>query len=119
VKMANEMLMKMEQLLDRRGSMGQRLASQLAYLISMLEQNYLGDINVLMEKGDFKWRQTVFEFREGEVEELIAAGMRRTWPKLSMIRNAALISKTLDRILEELNQEGVNKGKVSKHHLYV
>lgn len=119
VKMANEMLMKVEGLLERRGGVGQRMASQLAYLSSMLEQNYLGDINVLLETGDFKWRQTVFEFENGEIEELIAAGRRRTWPKLAMIRNAALISKTLDRILEELLQEGVNKGEISKHHLYV
>ncbi len=106
VKMLSEFLVKMEGILDRRGSTGQRLASQLAYVISMLEQHYLGDINVLPEKGDFKWRQTVFEFREGEIEALIQAGRRRTWPKISMIRNAALISKTLDRILEEREQQG-------------
>lgn len=118
VKMVNDLLIKMEEVLDRRGSAGQRLASQLAYIISMLEQNYLGDINVLLEKGDFKWRQTVFEFRDGEIEDLILAGRRRTWPKLSMIRNAALISKTLDRILDERNQQDAGKSAVSKHHLY-
>lgn len=118
IKMGNELLMKMETLLDKRGSAGQRLASQLAYLISTLEQNYLGDINVLLQKGDFKWRQTVFEFKDGEIDDLILAGRRRSWPKLSMIRNAALISKTLDRILDERSGHEAGKSAVSKHHMY-
>lgn len=116
VRMAGEILLMAERLLDRKGELGTALASQISYLASMLEQNYLGDINVLLEKKDFKWRQTLFEFRDGEIEDLIAAGMRRTWPKIAMIRNAALISKTLDRILEELNASEHQDGK--RHHVY-
>ncbi|HCB39135.1 MAG TPA: hypothetical protein DEP79_05565, partial [Gammaproteobacteria bacterium] len=89
-----------------------------AYLVRMLEQNYLGDINILLRKQDFKWRQTVFEFKDGEIENLIDIGMRSTWPKLAQIKNAALISKTLDRILEDLNREGLNEPGRSIHHIY-
>lgn len=118
IKVLNESLITSEKFLDRRGDMGVRLAAQLAYLIRMLEQNYLGDINILLDKSDFKWRQTLFEFKEGEIENLIDVGMRSTWPKISMIKNAALISKTLDRILEELNQQGMHEKSPSKHHIY-
>ena len=44
--------------------------------------------------------------------------MRSTWPKLAQIKNAALISKTLDRILEDLNREGLSESKKSIHHIY-
>lgn len=116
---ANELLTNIQNLLERRGNVGSRMAAQLAYLVGMLEQNYLGDINILMEKSDFKWRQTLFEFRDDEIERMIEAGMRRTWPKLTQIHNAALISQTLDRILEELGQDTSTPGARSKHHQYV
>ena len=98
--------------------MGNRIAAQIAYTVRMLEQNYLGDINILLRKQDFKWRQTVFEFKEGEIDNLVDIGMRSTWPKLAQIKNAALISKTLDRILEDLNREGLSESKKSIHHIY-
>jgi len=118
VRLANELLATAERALDRRGTTGSLVASQLAYVISMLEQQYLGDINVLLTKDDFRWRQIVFEFRDGEIERLVEAGMRRTWPKVAQIRNAALISRTLDEILEGLSAEAVG-APVAKHHQYV
>lgn len=118
IKVLNESLSTSERFLDRRGEMGSRIAAQIAYLVRMLEQNYLGDINILLRKQDFKWRQTVFEFKDGEIENLIDIGMRSTWPKLAQIKNAALISKTLDRILEDLNREGLNEPGRSIHHIY-
>lgn len=116
LRITNEVLSSMGHLLDRRGAMGNLMASQLAYLVSMLDQKYLGDINILLEKSDFKWRQAVFEFKEGEVEQLIAAGMRRTWPKIAQIRSAATVSRKLDSILEDLAVAGDTSGK---HHQYL
>ncbi|WP_158643457.1 patatin-like phospholipase family protein [Ketobacter alkanivorans] len=118
IRVLNEGLSTSEKFFDRRGDMGSRIAAQLAYLIRMLEQNYLGDINILLEKSDFKWRHTVFEFKDGEIENLINIGKRSTWPKIAMIKNAALISKTLDRILEELNQQNLSEQAKGKHHIY-
>lgn len=117
IKLFNETLTTSEKFFDRRGELGNRIAAQLAYLVRMLEQDYLGDINILLDKSDFKWRNTVFEFKDGEIEALIDTGKRSTWPKLAMIKNAALISKTLDRILEDLNQEGLSD-QSNKHHIY-
>ena len=78
----------------------------------------MGDVNIILERKDFRWRHVFFEFKDGEIEELIQAGMQSTWPKLSMIKNAALISKTLDQILEGLNQEGMDEKNTTKHHIY-
>ena len=103
VRVAGEMLVMLERMLARRGEKGRALAAQLSYLIAMLDQSYLGDINIMIANKDFRWMHALYDYAPGDVERLIVAGRRRTWPKLSMIRNAALISRTLDRILEELD----------------
>ena len=118
VRVAGELLTVVERLLAGRGTRGKALAAQLAYLTAMLDQSYLGDINIMLSKSDFKWRQALFEFRPGEVESMIQAGMRSTWPKISMIRNAALISQTLDRVLEELSMDAMGCNTRAKHHVY-
>lgn len=118
IKLIEETLAVAEKYFSRAGQTGNRIAAQLAYLMRMLEQDYLGDINILLEKRDFKWRHTVFDFRPGEIEALIRAGRRTAWPRIARIRNAAKISKTLDRILEQLNQVGMQDGAVAKHHIY-
>jgi NTE family protein len=119
VRAMNELVKVGERILARRGKMGSLLASRLRYLANIVDQDYLGDINVLLEKEDFKWRHAVFEFEDGEIEKLVDAGMRRTWPKISRIRNAALISRMLDRIVEDLGQQGMTPKERQKHHQYV
>lgn len=118
LKLVEEALALAEKYVSRAGDTGNRIAAQIAYLIRMLEQDYLGDINILLEKSDFKWRHTLFDFKPGEIEELIMVGRRTTWPKIARIRNAAKISKTLDRILEQLNMVGMNDGALTKHHIF-
>ena len=118
ISVMNEVLMVSEQFLDRRGNMGSRVAAQLAYLARMLEQTYLGDINILLRKEDVAWRNTMYDFREGDIEHLINTGMRSTWPKIAQIKNAALISRTLDRILEQLNDDALLEDQSHKHHIY-
>lgn len=117
IRLFNETLKASEHLFYQRGEMGNRISAQLAYAIRMLEQNYLGDINILLKKSDFKWRQTMFEFKEAEIDNLIDVGMRCTWPKLPMIRNAARVSRTLDQILEQLDAQGIAADN-NKHHIY-
>lgn len=119
LKMVEESLALMEKYVARTGEAGNRIAAQLAYTMRMLEQDYLGDINVLLRKSDFKWRHTLFDFRGDEIEQLILAGRRTTWPKLAQIRNAAKISNTLDHILEQLSFVGMADGMASKHHIVV
>lgn len=84
----------------------------------MLEKNYLGDINIQLRKQDFKSRHTVFDCKDVEIENLINVGRCATWHKITMIKNAALISKTLDSILEDLNQHGIQHNG-NQHHIFL
>lgn len=118
IRVLTESLTISERFLDNKGNTGSRLAAQLAYLVRMMEQTYLGDINILLRKENFIWRHTLYGFKPGEIENLIDLGMRSTWPKIAQIKNAALISKTLDRILEEVNQEALPEKQSAKHHIY-
>ncbi len=117
-RLLNESLITSERFFDRGGEMGSRIAAQIAYLSRMLDQNYLGDINILLKQSDFTWKQALFEFKEGEIENLTDVGMRSTWPKISMVKNAARISKTLDHILEQLNAEAIDPTPSGIHHIY-
>ncbi|MCK0154822.1 patatin-like phospholipase family protein [Alcanivorax sp. S6407] len=117
LNMTSEVLSFAEKMLERWGRVGQLAGAQVAYIKEMLDQSYLGDINILLQKKDFKWRHTLFEFNEGEEEKLVQAGRRNVYPKIAMIQNAAMISKTLDGILEELAMEGLPQTTV-KHHVY-
>ncbi|PID42838.1 MAG: patatin [Proteobacteria bacterium] len=118
LNMFNEGLIVAEKVLDKGGDMGNILSAQLAFLIRMIEQSYLGDVNIILDNRDFKWRNVFFEFKKGEIEALIHAGRRSTWPKLAMIKNAEIISSKLDRILEELNAATMEREQRSVHHIY-
>ncbi|WP_203300804.1 patatin-like phospholipase family protein [Marinobacter sediminum] len=72
----------------------------------VLNQSYTGDVNIILEKKNFHWRNVLFSYHgEEEIENLVLAGKRNTWPKLAMIRNATLIGQELDSILESLDQK--------------
>lgn len=71
---------------------------------ALLDQDYTGDINIILSKRDFRWMNVLFDYRgDEEIKGLIDAGKRSTWPRLAQIRNATVIARTLDEILEELD----------------
>lgn len=85
---------------------------------SLLDQEYTGDINIILPKEDFRWINVLFGYRDdAEVDALIHAGKRATWPKLAQVRNATLIASTLDGILEQLdgNRAGMSPGNGRRH----
>lgn len=71
---------------------------------ALLDQEYTGDINIMLQKKDFRWMNVLFDYRDGEIEDLINAGRQSTWPKIAQIRNATVVARTLDDILEKLDQ---------------
>ncbi len=116
VAILSEILVVLERLLAHRGGgRGKALAAQVAYLTAMLSQNYLGDINVILPGDAFRWRNTLFDYQEQDIARMIQSGRRTTWPKMSMIRNAALISQTLDEILDALNLRGMHLHRGQSH----
>lgn len=73
-------------------------------LHALLDQEYTGDINIMLADRDFRWMNVLFDYRDDdEIANLILAGKRATWPRLAQIRNSIIIGRTLDQILERLD----------------
>ena len=71
---------------------------------AVLDQEYTGDINMLLRKKDYEWRNIWFNFKKPEeINRLVMAGKRDTWPKVEMIRNTTIIGHALDNILERMD----------------
>jgi NTE family protein len=75
--------------------------------LSVINQDYVGDINILPSNRFFNPFRVLAFLTEKEIHELISAGERATWPKVEMIRVQTRISRTLDRILSEFEQDHV------------
>lgn len=110
-------LISMEHLSPNYGGSFISPATLLAHAV--LDQEYTGDINIILGKSDFLWRNALFEYKDDqEIENLIMAGRRSTWPRISMIRNATAIGRALDQILAELDQKELAESHVShKKHI--
>jgi NTE family protein len=75
--------------------------------LSVINQDYVGDINILPSNRFFNPFRVLAFLTEKEIRELIRAGEKATWPKVEMIRIQTKISRTLDRILSEFEQDRV------------
>lgn len=69
---------------------------------SMATQDYTADVNILLDRWLWDPRKLLAILSENDTRALVAAGERATWPKIEMIRNCTRISRTLDRVVEEL-----------------
>ena len=72
---------------------------------SVMTQDYTADINVIPSQRFFDPRKLLSPLTPEDTSRLILDGERSTWPKLSMIRNCSLVSRTLDDILDKLEEE--------------
>jgi len=118
INTAKDVLSSAENYLSRFGASFLSPAILLAH--GVLDQEYTGDVNIILEKKDFLWRNVLFSFpQDSEVQHLILAGKRSTWPKLAMIRNATIIGRELDKILEMLDERefGKRSNTIGKRHL--
>ena len=68
---------------------------------SIVQQNYLGDINILADFSVFNSRKVLSALSFEELNELIVKGEKATWPKIEAIRVTTKIGRILDQILEE------------------
>ena len=67
---------------------------------SIVQQNYLGDINILADFSVFHARKVLSALTFEELSELISRGEKATWPKIEAIRVTTKIGRVLDDILE-------------------
>ena len=71
--------------------------------LSIINQDYIGDINILPDRLLFNPLKLLAHRSAEEVVELIALGERATWPKIEMIRIQTKIGRKLDRIVGQFD----------------
>jgi NTE family protein len=80
-------------------------------IYGLATQDYTADINILPRRKFWNPAKLLSVLSEAETRYLISEGEAATWPKIEMIRNCTLISRTLDDILEPMEQQ-VSHGPV-------
>jgi len=82
--------------------------------VSLVSQTYIGDINILPSKRFLSPTKFLAALNSQEVMALLTEGERQTWPLIERIRIQTHISRTLNRLVEELDS-GRLKGKRAAH----
>jgi len=72
--------------------------------LGVINQDYVGDINILPEKHFFNPLKLLAHRSTEEVMDLITMGERATWPKVEMIRIQTRISRTLTHVLKDFDR---------------
>ncbi len=70
--------------------------------LAIINQDYVGDINILPPFRFYRPTRLLAHLSEEEINTLIEIGERSTWPKIEMIRLQTRISRTLGRLCKEL-----------------
>jgi len=78
------------------------LFTRMAY--SVATQDYTADINILPRRRFWNPAKLLAIISEEEAQSMITEGEASTWPKIEMIRNCTRISRTLDRVLDQLEK---------------
>lgn len=72
--------------------------------LGIINQDYVGDINILPDKRFFNPLKLLAHRSTEEIIELIEMGEKATWPKIEMIRVQTKISRTLSTILKDFDR---------------
>lgn len=72
------------------------------HLYTIMAQRYSGDVTIAPSYKIRDYRQMLSNPDPAYIREMTLAGERATWPKISMIRSHARISKTLERCVRRL-----------------
>ena len=81
---------------------------------SVVAQQYTGDVNLLPSVQYANPLMALYLKSEEEILHLMDDGRRSVWPKLEMIRVQTRISRTLDKILCDYDEDVYNH--LNKHH---
>ena len=71
---------------------------------AVARQNYSGDITIFPEKSVFSLGRVFNDVGPKQMEAMILAGRRATWPKIERIRNTTQISRTFDGCLQRMSE---------------
>ncbi len=83
----------------------QQLALLLDKAHSVVNQNYVGDINIVPPRNPGNILKVIANASPSDVAEYIRVGEEATWPKLELIRNSTMISNTINQCLDTLKVE--------------
>ena len=78
---------------------------------SIVQQEYMGDINIIADFSTIKPRKLLSALSYKELTELITKGEKATWPKLEAIRITTKVGRILDQILVEYEAENLKLAK--------
>ena len=78
---------------------------------SLISQTYTGDINILPSGHFINPIQALSARSSEQVLEMINDGERATWPMVERIRIQTKVSRTLNRLVEELEQSMINQNR--------
>jgi TAG lipase/steryl ester hydrolase/phospholipase A2/LPA acyltransferase len=91
-------------ILEKPLSLSPRASRITNVALGIINQDYVGDINILPDKRLFNPLKLLAPRSTEEVIELIAMGEKSTWPKIEMIRTQTQVSRTLSRILRDFDR---------------
>ncbi len=80
--------------------------------LSIINQDYVGDINILPDMRLFNPLRLLAHRSIEEIVQLIDMGERATWPKIEMIRIQTKIGRTLDRIIWDIDRRTLPVGSI-------
>lgn len=83
--------------------------------ISLVSQTYTGDINILPPKRFLSPAKALAARSSEEVMEMLNEGERATWPTIERIRIQTHISRTLNRLIDDIDQNAINGGRRAAH----
>ena len=95
-------------------SLSPALTRATSIALSVINQDYIGDINILPPNKFFNPFKLLAYLNEKEIRELISTGERAAWPKIEMIRIQTRISRILTGILEDYEEEHVQHVKSAR-----
>jgi TAG lipase/steryl ester hydrolase/phospholipase A2/LPA acyltransferase len=77
--------------------------------LSMVNQDYVGDINILPRSRLYNPLRLLARLNADEIMKLVTSGERSAWQRIEMIRIQTRISRTLDRIMTDYEAEALRK----------
>jgi TAG lipase / steryl ester hydrolase / phospholipase A2 / LPA acyltransferase len=87
--------------IQRRARVGPRLGTAMNALNALIDQQFVGDINIFPGYGMSNLSLILRMLSEEEMIHLLRAGERATWPKIPVIGMTTQIGRTLDGILHD------------------
>jgi NTE family protein len=96
-------------LLERPLSVFPSLLAATQTVQSMINQEYSGDINVILPPFLFPPHKLLSVLSLSEIERLVHKGEKATWPKIEMVRLQTLISRVLAPIVAGYDNNAIGR----------